>query len=285
MAHDITERMVGKPSLGAVHLIWTGALIVAAAMYGSLSRAQSSGVASLAPPSPLVEVATIKLVKNPMPGRLQDRTEGRRLSARNVTLRDLLMLAYEVDPRQITGGPGWTATDLYDIDAIAAEGVQIDDQREEAIFKELLADRFHLTFHREQRVMPVYALIVAKSGPRLKAADPDAPPNGANCERLGVCSFKNEPLQHFARWMQLVMDKPVLDKTGLAGMFDFSLTWTPDESQFTSMGIHVTPPTDNPNAPLGLFTAIQEQLGLKLEPQKIPAEIIVIDHIERPSEN
>ena len=81
------------------------------------------------------------------------------------------------------------------------------------------------------------------------------------------------------------MDRPVVDKTGLAGQFTFTLTWTPDESQFTSMAIRVPPPADNPNAPPGLFTAIQDQLGLKLEPQKIPTEVLVIDHVEKPSEN
>jgi len=81
------------------------------------------------------------------------------------------------------------------------------------------------------------------------------------------------------------MDKPVVDKTGLTGAFDFTLTWTPDESQFTSMGIHVPAAADNPNAPPELFTALQEQLGLKLEPQKTQAQVLVIDHVERPSEN
>jgi uncharacterized protein (TIGR03435 family) len=83
----------------------------------------------------------------------------------------------------------------------------------------------------------------------------------------------------------VVLDKPVVDKTGLTAEFDFDLKWTPDETQFASMGIHVPPPVDNPNAPPGLFAAIQEQLGLRLEPQKIPAEVLVIDHVERPSEN
>jgi uncharacterized protein (TIGR03435 family) len=118
----------------------------------------------------------------------------------------------------------------------------------------------------------------------LQAADPNGQ-HTSGCERLGVCIFKGDPLEHFARWLQLVMDKPVVDKTGLTGAFDFTLTWTPDESQFTSMGIHVPAAADNPNAPPELFTALQEQLGLKLEPQKTQAQVLVIDHVERPSEN
>jgi uncharacterized protein (TIGR03435 family) len=82
-----------------------------------------------------------------------------------------------------------------------------------------------------------------------------------------------------------VLDRPVVDKTGFAGEFDFTLRWTPDETQFAGMGIHVPPLMDNPNAPPELFTAIQEQLGLRLEAQKIPSEVLVIDHVERPSEN
>ena len=82
-----------------------------------------------------------------------------------------------------------------------------------------------------------------------------------------------------------VLDRPVVDKTGLAGEFDFTLQWTPDETQFAGMGIHVPPPVDNPNAPPGLFTAIEEQLGLRLEPQRIPSEVLVIDRAERPTEN
>ena len=83
----------------------------------------------------------------------------------------------------------------------------------------------------------------------------------------------------------VVLDRPVVDKTGIDGVFDFTLTWTPDETQFTGMGIRVPTQADNPNAPPGLFTAIEEQLGLKLEPEKIPAEVLAIDHLERPSEN
>jgi uncharacterized protein (TIGR03435 family) len=101
-----------------------------------------------------------------------------------------------------------------------------------------------------------------------------------------VCHFRGEPLAHFARWMGfVVLAKPVTDKTGVEGKFDFDLTWTPDESQFIAMGIHTPAATDNPSGPPELFTAIQEQLGLKLEPQKTQAQVLVIDHVERPSQN
>lgn len=231
------------------------------------------------------EAATIKPVKEPDPNRMNDRTDGRRYSTRNTSLRDLLMMAYGLDSRQITGGPAWLTSDEYDIDAVASDEGTMANHREEMLQK-LLADRFQLTFHHEQREMPVYALTIAKGGSKLKASDPNVPANGASCQHLGVCTFQGEPLDHFARWMGFViLDKPVSDKTGLTGTFDFTLNWTPDESQFAGMSIRVPPPVDNPNAPPELFTAIQEQLGLKLEPQKIPSEVLVIDHVERPSEN
>ena len=251
---------------------------------GAFGQAPSPlAAAPAATVAPEIEAATIKPVKEPNPNNMHDRTEGRRLSMRYTSLRDLMMMAYEVDPRQIVGGPAWVATDEYDIDLVVADGVQVN-QCEEAILGELLADRFQLKFHREQRVMAVYVLEVAKGGPKLKAADANDVEN-SGCEHLGVCSFRKRTLANFARFMQfVVMDKPVVDKTGIAGTFDFELKWAPDESQFNGMGFRV--PVPDGTAPLpGLFTAIQEQLGLKLEPQKIPAEVLVIDHVERPSEN
>jgi uncharacterized protein (TIGR03435 family) len=251
---------------------------------GSLCQTPSAPAASPATnTTPQFEVATIKLTKEPSPGRLQDKTDGRHYSTRYTTLRDLIMMAYGLDPRQIVGGPPWTTADEYDIDAVTADGLPAAGNWD-VMLQKLLAARFQLTFHHEQREMNVYALTVAKDGPKLKAADP-AEGHSSGCDRLGVCKFKDEPTVHFARWLQLVMDKPVVDKTGLTGAFDFTLTWTPDESQFTSMGIYVPPAADNPNAPPGLLTALQEQLGLKLEPQKTSTEVLVIDHVERPSAN
>ena len=280
-------RHVGSQCNSVQILSMLGILSVSmVGMNGSPSWAQSSGAASAVSTTqpPEFEVATIKPVKEPNPNRMHDRTAGRRFTTQYTTLRDLIMMSYQLDPRQIIGGPAWIATDEYDVDAVAGDERQLNDHTAEML-QRLLADRFKLTFHREQREMSVYALTIAKGGPKLKVADPNEA-HGSGCAHLGVCSFRNDPLEHFARWLQFaVLDRPVQDKTGLAGSFDFSLSWTPDESQFTVMGIHAPPPTDNPNAPPGLFTAIQEQLGLKLEPQKIPSEVLVIDHVERPSEN
>jgi uncharacterized protein (TIGR03435 family) len=250
---------------------------------GAASPAATASTTKMAAPE--FEVATIKPVKEPDPNRMNDREEGRRFTTHYTTLSDLILMAYEVDRRQVVGGPAWVTTDEYDVDAVAGEDIGAGDQMR-AMLQKLLADRFQLTLHREQREMSVYVLTVAKGGPKLKASDPNVPPNGASCQRPGVCTFLGEPLAHFARWMGfVVLDKPVSEKTGLTGTYDFTLKWTPDESQFASMGVHVPPPVDNPNAPPGLFTAIQEQLGLRLEAQKVPNEVLVIDQVERPSGN
>jgi uncharacterized protein (TIGR03435 family) len=271
---------------GRFLLAFVAALISAVVPISLHSQAQQPTAAS--PPhtaSPVLEVATIKPAKNPDPKNMHDHTEGRRLSARNLTISNLIMMAYEVDPQQIVGGPAWIVNDEYDIDAEAVEGIRLDDAREEeTLLIELLADRFQLRFHREQRTLPVYALVVAKNGSKLKAADPKGIEN-SGCEHFGACDFKKRTLSDLARFMQfVVLDRPVVDRTGIEGEFDFTLNWTPDESQFFRMGILPRPPADNATAP-PLFEAIQEQLGLKLEPEKMPAEVLVIDHVERPSEN
>jgi uncharacterized protein (TIGR03435 family) len=235
--------------------------------------------------SPEFEAATIKPVKEPDPNRMNDREEGRRFTTHYTTLSDLILMAYTIDRQQVVGGPAWITKDEYDVDAVAGEDIH-NGEKLQAMLQKLLADRFQLTFHREQREMSVYSLTVAKGGPKLKAADPNVPANGASCEHLGSCTYRGEPLEHFARWLGfVVLDKPVSDKTGLTGRYDFTLKWTPDETQFAGMDVHVPAPVDNPNAPPGLFTAIEEQLGLRLEVRKNPAEVLVIEHVERPTEN
>jgi uncharacterized protein (TIGR03435 family) len=119
-------------------------------------------------------------------------------------------------------------------------------------------------------------------------ADPNAPP-AFFFTALGNLTVRNQTMGDFAAWMQSgVMDKPVVDQTELSGRYDFQLRWTPDESQFAQFrgtGAVVPPPSDDPKAPPSLYTAIQEQIGLKMGPAKIPDDVIVIDHAQKPSEN
>jgi uncharacterized protein (TIGR03435 family) len=263
-------------------------------LLGCAGRCMSAQTARELRVAPLeFEVATIKPTEHPDPLRKNIKFEGRRFTARNVTLSDLVLFAYDLQAREVSGGPNWFAKDEYDIDAIPDVEIQSSDNNLAAMSQwrvmgqKLLAERFKLASHREQRELPVYALLIGKSGPKLtkSAGDSNATPT-QGFKQLGEFSAKNETLSEFARFMQLVvLDRPVLDRTKIVGRFDMELNWTPDGSQFSSIGIHVPPPTDSPNAPPGLFTAIQEQLGLKLESIRGPVQVIVIDHIERPSEN
>ena len=140
--------------------------------------------------SPEFEAATIKPVPEPDPNRMNDREEGRRFThAQYDAERPDPDRAYAVDRRQVVGGPAWVTADEYDVNAVAGEDIHNGEKlgnNLQAMLQKLLADRFHLTFHREQREMSVYSLTVAKGGPKLKAADPNAPANGASCQRPGM---------------------------------------------------------------------------------------------------
>ena len=153
--------------------------------------------------------------------------------------------------------------------------------------QKLLTDRFSLVFHRETKPLPVYTIVVGSRGPMLTKNDTN--PNGLPSllfRGLGVLPAMNASMTDLARVMQAaVLDRPVVDKTGLQGRYDFTLTWTPDDSQFRGLGVRVPPPSGDANAPPGLFTAIQEQLGLKLESTNAPVDVLVIDRVEKPSEN
>jgi uncharacterized protein (TIGR03435 family) len=166
----------------------------------------------------------------------------------------------------------------------------------------LLADRFKLSIHRETKELPVYALVAAKNGPKLQEAKADATyPNGikgpdgvarGGMMRIGGGEVTGQglPIANLTRMLSQQLGRTVIDKTGLTGKYDFTLQWTPDESQGPMFkGADGAPPGGNPAPPESsgpsLFTAIQEQLGLKLESQKGPVEIIVIDHVEKPSQN
>jgi uncharacterized protein (TIGR03435 family) len=236
--------------------------------------------------SPEFEVATIKPSKPDQPGK-GFRVKGRNFSTMNTSLNDILMFAYSVQARQILGGPPWMGTEKFDIEAKPDGEGQPNDKQWKTMLQKLVVERFKLKFHHEQKELSVYALVVGKNGPKLTKSqgDPNGLP-GLFFRGLGVLPAVNATMADFAGVMQgAVLDRPVVDQTGLKGRFDFMLKWTPDESQFQGMGIKVPPPSNAPDAPPGLFTAIQEELGLKLEATKAPVDVLVIDHVEKPSEN
>ncbi len=251
------------------------------------------------------------------------------LTYANVSLRNILMNAYGVKTYQISG-PGWLDTERFDLTAKIPKGATKDDLK--VMLQNFLADRFKLTLHREQKELPIYALVAAKGGPKLKESEgeetppsPDAPPlpppgrmpvgkdgfpqmpKGGrglmlmmNSGRLRL-SGTRQPVSAMTDLLSNQLGRPVVDMTGLTGKYDYTLDFVPEEGMMKGpMGALPPPPPPPPggagpapgdNAPdnssgATLFTALQEQLGLKLEPKKGPVEMLVIDHLEKtPTEN
>lgn len=228
---------------------------------------------------PAYEVATIK-PSNPDDHNSRFFYGGHHLTIENHTLNTMLLFAYGIHPRQIVDAPAWLGADHYDIDGVLDTEGEPSLKQLEGIVKKLLADRFQLKFHLETRELAVYALTVAKDGPRLTKSkgDPNALGNENDQEHGGqmTMTITDMSMSQFVLIMQMITDRPVVDQSGLAGKWDFKWTWTSDENRV---------PPDIPNPAPGMFTAIQEQLGLKLEAKRAPADAFVIDHVERPSAN
>jgi uncharacterized protein (TIGR03435 family) len=202
------------------------------------------------------------------------------------TLKLLIAAAYDLSPRTISGGPGWVESDHYDILAITPGDVRPTHEEQMTMLRKLLSDRFKLTFHREQKDFSIYQLELAGGGPKLKSstAPPDDPPaliSTVYPQRI-VLPARNVTMGDLTSLLQrAVLDRPVVNKTGLSGRFDFDLTWAPDETQFG--GDVPVAASDAPSPPL--FTAMQEQLGLSLEATRGPVDALVIDSAARPTAN
>lgn len=241
--------------------------------------------------NPVFEVATIKPSK---PEEGFSLLVGRRgggansLTSSGTSLSFLMQFAYSVHARQIEGGPSWFESEKYDITAKPDhEGIPNASQLR-GMMQKLLADRFELTFHREKKELPVYAITVLKTGPKLAKSDPgrgNLPGFGLG---RGMLRIGNATMADFAYLLQAnVLERPVVDKTGLTDRFDFTVKYTPDASQILPGGgpPGPEPAADNADAPPDLFTAVQQQLGLKIESIKAPVDVLVIDTVEKPSEN
>ena len=236
---------------------------------------------------PGFDVATVKPTK---PGGQNKgfTVRGGEVLTFNTSISDLLTFAFGLQPKQIQNGPAWVTEDHFDIAGKPdLEGTPSVAQMKGMIAK-LLAERFGLKFHREKRELPVYALTVAKTGNKMtrSTADPEALP-GLGFQDLGILHVTNGSTHDFAELMQsVVLDRPVVDGTGLSGRWDFTLRWTPDDSQFVGLNINAPRPSaDAPNAPPPLFTALPEQLGLRLDATRAPVEVLVIDAVNKPSAN
>jgi uncharacterized protein (TIGR03435 family) len=241
---------------------------------------------------PVFEVATVK------PSNPDDRewglgTRGNHFWAQNTTIVDLISFAYELHAKQIVGGPPWCRTQKFDIEGVPNfEGRPIKEQLQ-TMLRKLLTDRFRLQIHTEKQQLGVYTLVVANGGVKFHKSESssDARSGYTFSDIVPVTQMKvmRMTMPAFASVLQrAVLDGPVVDETGLRERYDFDLQWTPDESQFVQFrgtGVVVPSASVDRNAPPGLFTAIQNQLGLKLEAKKAMGDVVVLDRIERPSAN
>jgi len=239
--------------------------------------------------NPSLEVATIK-PSDPSRRGKGFGFQGTHFRTFNMNLNDLIAIGYGLHSKQIVGAPDWFSTDLFDIDGVPDTPGRPNIKQMGIMLQKLLTDRCALKFHHETRELSVYAITVASGGPKMtKTTAQENDPQGFGFRGLGDLVVRNMTMKDFAFGMQsAVTDKPVVDQTGLTDRYDFTLKWTPDDSQFQQFrgAVPVTPPkADDPNAPPSLYTAVQEQIGLKIEATKAPDDVIVIDHVEKPSAN
>jgi bla regulator protein BlaR1 len=205
-----------------------------------------------------------------------------RFSAVNTTLKRLIGQAYNVEPYQLEGGPKWMETEKFTIVAkLEDEDAKSPSSREErgrildAALQDLLETRFHLQTHRESKIMPCFALVVAKGGPKFHEVEPKGGSTWNN--NRGTLAAKQISMEGLAAFLAGVTERPVKDMTGLKAVYELKLEWTPENPGGE-------PKPEPSNAP-SIFVALQEQLGLKLETTKAPIEMLVIDRAEKPTEN
>lgn len=247
------------------------------AVTASIAPAQSFEVASIKPAAPNAR------------GMGFQTEPGGRILMKNVTLRLLVTFAWDIRDHQLIGGPSWLDTEHFDILAKPESEIprtQEGAQLQRRMVQSLLAERFGFEYHRETRQMPIYALVITKNGPKLATSSPET--QKELIMSRGTLEAKNMKTLNLANALASRLGRNVVDKTGLTGDYDFTLEWTPDVGEgMGPKGLPEGPPKEAPPVADGpsLFTALQEQLGLRLDSQKGPVEILVIDRAEKPSDN
>jgi uncharacterized protein (TIGR03435 family) len=219
-----------------------------------------------------------------------------RFAATNVPLRELIRFAYDVQDARLVGGPDWIRSERFDVAAKAPHPLPAWGPAGPApellqMLRTLLAERFALAVHQEMRDLPVYAMVMARRdrapGPELHASTLDCDAQSRPCGMRigpGQMVMSGTPMSQFAGILPPFVQRIVIDRTGLDGRFDFHLQWTPVQRLPPGPpppGAPPLPPVD-PNGP-SIFTALEEQLGLRLEPQRAPLDVVVIDRVERPA--
>jgi len=243
------------------------------------------------PPKPMdpaakpdIEVATVKPSPPGAQGRLYT-VRGTQVMAINVTLLNVITFAYDLHERQVSGGPAWMSTDKFEIAIKPDTPGQPSIQQMKTLFQKALVDRFQFKFHTEKRELSVYAITQpANTKHKLAEAAPGNNLPNLIFPRAGLLPAQNATMQDFAQVLQgAVLDRHVVNQTSIQGRYNFTLDWTPDEFQFASFGPRQGPfpDTGKPN----IFQAFQDQLGLKLESTKAPADVLVVDKAEKASDN
>ncbi|MBZ5632249.1 MAG: TIGR03435 family protein [Acidobacteriia bacterium] len=282
MLSGVPIARISRPRMACTVLVCAIAAAILAA--GTLVHAQQQSA-----PRPAFEVASIK------PGDPNSQMfrigsmPGGRFAANNASLKMLIQTAYDVRSHQISGGPNWLDSAKYDIDAKPDSATPIPagpagGPQMRLMLQSLLEERFKLKLHRESKEEPVYELMVARGGPKLQKAT-DSLKQQQRGLRMGRGQLTGTaaPMSILVTQLSQQLGRSVIDKTGLAGQYDFELKWTPDLGQSQGGPADAGPQPDPPGP--SIFTAIQEQLGLRLESTKGPVDVLVIDYAEKPTEN
>jgi bla regulator protein blaR1 len=270
------------PTLFRTLTVATLLLTIVPTAHAQLAHKGPAAAIALAKTLPPYDVVSIHQNKSAGAGSWGIRFGDTTITATNVTLQFVLQVVYDVKANQITGLTGSVASQHFDLTAKvlpAADGTQPKrtDSQLIAMMIPLLADRFHLQAHLESRISPVYDLVVAKSGIKLKLEQSERTDGGWNNNFAGAektLTAKSFSMEDLADALSDMTDRKVIDKTGLTGHADITLKWSED----------LAAEQGDPNN-ISIFTAIEEQLGLKLQPAKGPVDTLVIDHVELPSEN
>jgi uncharacterized protein (TIGR03435 family) len=254
---------------------------------------------------PQFEVATVKPNTSYDQRVWLDTPPGGRIVATNLTLKNLMAVAYRLPESRIFGGPNWLTGDRWDLQAKAEDGIAAPTRpRDPAavpplmlMLQSLIEDRFRLRVHRETKELPVYDLLVAKGGLRMKLSEDQTPnpapisprpggpiPRGVQIMGIGKIDGDAVPFRNFIAGLAQQLGRTVIDKTGLTGLYDIHLQWTPELAQGAAGPAGDAGQSVDSSSP-SIFTAIEEQLGLRLQSGKGPVEVLVIDSVEKPTEN
>lgn len=244
------------------------------------------------PPTPMAananlafEVATIKPSNPEVRGQSLLVNRSGLFTTTNSTLNDLISFAWDLHVRQIVNGPSWLESERFDVTAKPEQPGIPNAAQLRTMVQKLIGERFGLAFHKEKRNLSAYVITVVKSGHKLAKNDSGGILPGFGGRGPGAIGVRNSTMTEFASFLQArILDRPVVDQTGLSGKFDFQLEWRPDQLGGQAGS---PPPTLSPEveARPDIFTAFQEQIGLKLESTTAPVEVYVIDKVQKPTEN